>query len=467
MTSTAASPISIEDMPVEILAKILRATVGRALAVDSDSKAFPVPVYLTQITSRLRNVALDTPEIWQFLVTTCKIHELRSNSMVKQSYLDFLHWWSKRLGNRNRFCLQFHIDPVSPKEHTGWTALDGPTLHSILEFIARGRYLEIEDRTVMYLLKSVDQCAYYRDVPPALSAESINMEATRLRPSYREEHKTELSEVLRLFEMTALRRIVMNELRMRRAPLSSACRNMWGQLTHIKVTLVTHLEEWTTFIRSCTSVESAWITLKLQEHEDDGNNSVPPNTLPNLRELAMRIDCQFEVWEIFEAIHLPALKTLLLAAQPMSLDDLHTLADSTPSLERLRLAATFPVNERYRVRFPENSTALATHAPRLKRVMLDVPHVNEFDNALREYIDDMRSSGWLRGQTDTLRLDFYCAWMVDPANRWMEDLQQYLDMPENRMDNVRITLRAVAKAEGELFSDSPLWEMCHDLGAEF
>lgn len=122
MTSTTASPISIRDMPVEILAKILVSAVDRALTADP--KKFPL--YLTRITSRLRSVAFDTPEIWRFLVTTCNIYELRHDSMVKKSYIDFICWWSKRLGNRNQFSLRFRLDFVTPKEYTGWVSLGGP-----------------------------------------------------------------------------------------------------------------------------------------------------------------------------------------------------------------------------------------------------------------------------------------------------------------------------------------------------
>ena len=109
-SSSSSTMTSINDMPVEILANILVSTVTRALTGDE------TPLYLTRITSTLRNVALATPDLWQFLFTTCRIYSLRHDTLVPASYVHFLGWWSNRLGNRNQLALRFNVDFVTPKE---------------------------------------------------------------------------------------------------------------------------------------------------------------------------------------------------------------------------------------------------------------------------------------------------------------------------------------------------------------
>lgn len=467
MTSTTASPISIRDMPVEILAKILVSAVDRALTADP--KKFPL--YLTRITSRLRSVAFDTPEIWRFLVTTCNIYELRHDSMVKKSYIDFICWWSKRLGNRNQFSLRFRLDFVTPKEYTGWVSLGGPELRSVVDFIARARYLKIESRGIKFLLKTIEGSGYSAGLPVSC-VESIEITAPRGRTGSGSGYKADLSAALRLFKIPALRKLALSELRLRHVPSSNdspakvACETLWSQLTHIKVALVIDLGQWRRFILICTTLESAWINLKLPESTNDDANGLPVSTLPHLRELVIGIVCEFEVGNILESIYLPALKTLLFAGPPLPLDDFHRLVEITPSLERMRLATSFPVNESEIVGFPDKSTALATHAPHLKHLILDIPDNPEFETSLREYIDDMRRSGWLKRETGALRLDFYCA-LTQPTGQAMEDLQQYFDLPENRLESVRITLRRMRTIEDQKSSNSPFWDLWHDFGADF
>jgi hypothetical protein len=468
MTSTTASPISIHDMPVEILAKILVLTVDRAL--PADPKKFPV--YLTRITSRLRNVAMDTPEIWRFLTTTCRIYELAHDSLVNKPYMDFISWWSERLGNRNQFSLRFQVDFVTPKEYTGWVDLKGPTLRSLVDFIARARYLEIEGRGLKFLLKDSEGSAYSGGLPVSC-VESIEITATKDPADNGPGFKADLSVALRLFEIPALRKLVLSQLRLRHIPSSNdspskvPCEALWRQLTHIKVSLVISLPQWRRFIRNCTSVESAWINLKLRESPNDGADGLPVTTLPHLRELIMGVGCEFKVGDIFKPIYLPALKTLLFAGPPLSLDDFHRLVEVAPSLERMRLATSFPVDENKILGFPDKSAALANHAPRLKYLILDIPDNPEFETSLRGYVDNMRRSGWLNRQTGALRLDFYCVSTTQPINQAMEDIQQHLDLPENRLENVRMTLRRMVKMEGKKSSDTPFWDLWHDFGADF
>jgi hypothetical protein len=426
----------ISDMPFEILANILTSTVTRALTRDEN------PLYLTRITSTLRTVALATPELWQYLFTKCRIHS--DTLMVPASYIHFLGWWSDRIGNRNQLALRFDIDFVAHKEERRWVTLDRPILCSIVDFITRARYLEVESRGVKFLSESLQGSG----MSPVSRAQSMGMNGIA-------DDNAEMGEFLGLFRIPALRKLTLCDPTLR----DVAHQGIWSQLTHIRVSLVITLEQWRTFIRDCASLESAWVTLNLSRKSTSVKHPMHP--ISNLHELAIKVDS--DVGDIFNGIRLPALKTLLLAAPSLTLDGLHALLEATPLLERIRLSTIFPISDHEPwMEFPKESTSLAHHAPHLHHLMLDIPDI---PISLRHYVDGIGRSGWLKGPwvNGPLRFDFY--WLYGAAET-MRDLEQYLHSSGIEQVNTTVRERVETIAETNS-SDIPFWDLWYDLGAEF
>ena len=317
-------------------------------------------------------------------------------------------------------------------------------LRSIVDFIARARYLEVESRGVKFLRTNLQGSGVF----PVSRVESMGMNDFA---------DAEIGEFMGLFRIPALRKLALCDPTLRHV----AHQGLWSQLTHIRVSLAITLEQWRTFIRDCAAVKSAWITLNIGQSTSAKHST---HAIPNLHELAINV--AGDVGDIFDSIHLPALKTLLLAAPSLTLDGLHGLLESTPLLDRIRLSTIFPISDHEPwMDFPKKTGSLAHHAPYLYHLMLDVPNI---PISLRDYVDGMGRSGWLKGpwvNRPLLRVDFH--WLCR-EEEIMSDLEQYVHLPRDGLEQVNITVRARAETVETNSSDTiPFWDLWYDLGAEF
>ena len=529
-------------LPPEIISKIFVAVlditpIAKRLK-ETLRSASKMPMLLCHVSSFWRHIALTTPELWEHLCTFIPIYSVEEPNegtmeideiLVWKQDLEFLTWWSRNImPGRNAFALRLHLDHCSlsrtlsspDQESCAMTLFTAEDLPILLNLASRARYLDT-DSTFFPFFQEL--------IPPAFPNAEIYTIGTHF-PFLESFVLTEIEPYTKydlhfqripFHNMQALRKIYLTNLSLHdpigtgiaHPGVRDAFRMMWARLTHIHLTLRVTVACWQTFIRGCTSLESARLHLFLHDGLNDEvidndpdltlEDKAGPNfiCLPNIRELSFVIeyaDDEDDPGKLFDNLHLPSLKTLLLWCDVLTLKSFHRLLGATPNVEQIRLCSLFPAvsvddldasmkifSDGHYLYFPQldgkgNSRQvngrLAHYAPHLKKIMLDIPNTRQFKKSVRGYLRNMLRSGWLKGpwKKGPLRVEFYWIWLSERVGRWpvIQDLKQHLAEGTFRQgdgdcDNVDICVRVKYDLTNYQEEDVPFWQRWFRLAAEF
>lgn len=493
---------------------------------------------LCHVSSFWRHIALSTPELWEHLCAFIPIFSVEQSDqntmeideiLVWKRDLEFLAWWSRNLmSSRNAFALRLHLDHCSlsrtlssPDQEahamTLFTAEDLPTL---LNLACRARYLDT-DSTFFPLFQEL--------IPPAFPSGEIYpvgahfpfLESLVLTEKEKYTKYDRHFQRIPFHNMQALRKIYLTNLSLHdpigtditHPGVRDAFVMMWARLTHIHLTLRVTVTCWKTFIRGCTSLESARFHLFLHDGLNDEVMDTDPDLtledkagpnficLPKVRELSFVIeytDDEDDTGKLFDNLHLPSLKILLLWCDILTLKSFHRLLAATPNVEQIRLCSHFPAvalddldasteifGDEYYLQFPQldskgNSQQvtgrLVHYTPHLNKIMLDVPNTCQFKKSVRGYLQNMLRSGWLKGpwKNGPLRVEFYWIWLSERVIRWpvIQDLKQVLAegsfwQGDGDSENMDIRVRVKYDLTNYQEEDVPFWQRWFRLAAEF
>ena len=524
-------------LPHEITSKIFVAVIditpiAKRLneTLRSPSK---MPMLLCHVSSLWRDIALTTPELWEHLCAFIPIHmdEPDEDTMeideilVWKRDLDFLTWWSRNLmQGRNEFALRLHLDHrplprTSPSR--AMTLFAAEDISTILNLASRARYLDA-DSTLFPLFQQLIPSAFPNGELSTVEAHFPFLESLVL--TEKESHTKYDHQFQRIpfHNMHALRKICLTNLSLydpigaeiARHGVQDAFCMMWARLTHIQLTLRVTVASWQTFIRGCTSLQSARIHLFVQDGFTDEDMDTEPDLtfednsdptficLPNFYELSLVVEHadDDDTGKLLQNLHLPSLRTLLLWCNFLTLKSFHRLLSATPNVEQIRICSLFPavsvddsdpytelfgVENGYYLHFPQldssgqmKSTSLVHYTPRLKKIMLEVPNTRQFKKSVREYVRNMDRSGWLKGpwKNGPLHVEFYWIWLSERVHRWpvIQDLKRYLaegTLRWNEDENVQdMDIRVRVKYDQTNYEedeDVPLWQRWFRLEGDF
>ena len=498
-----------------------------------------MPMLLCHVSSFWRHIAFTTPELWEHLCAFVPIYNIDESDQETQEIdeilvwkhdIEFLTWWSRQLmQGRNAFALRLHLDhrflskTSSSPAKTLFAAKNMPTL---LNLASRARYLDTDSTFFPFFQELIPIASPDGEIYTVGSnfpfLESLVLTEKESYTKY--DHQFQQ---IPFNKMPALRRICLTNLSLH-DPIGIdithpghryAFAVMWARLTHVHLTLQVTVATWQTFIRECTSLESARFHIFLHDSSyDEDMDTIEPHLiledkagpdficLPNIRELSFTVeytDNDSDTGKLLDNLHLPSLKTLLMWCNIMTLKSFHRLLGAAPNVEQIRLCSLFPavgvddsgsstelfdVDHGYYLHFPllrmdgkgssqqVNTERLGHYTPHLKKIMLDVPNTPQFKRSVRGYLQNMLRSGWLKGpwKNGPLHVEFYWIWLSERVDQWpvIQDLKRSLAdrtfWPWNE-DSENVDIRARVKYDLTNYEeeDVPLWQRWFRLEAEF
>jgi hypothetical protein len=526
----------------EIISKIFVAVIditpiAKRLAetLRSTSK---MPMLLCHVSSFWRHIAFTTPELWEHLCAFVPIYSIDESDqetmeidqiLVWKHDIEFLAWWSRKLmQGRNAFAMRLHLDHRSLSQTSSSPAItlfaeeDMPTL---LNLASRARYLDT-DSTFFPFFQELIPIAFPDGEIYTVGSHFHFLESLVFTEKESYTKYDRQFQRIPFHNMQALRRICLINLSLHdpigthitHPGVRDAFSMMWARLTHVHLTLRVTVATWQTFIRGCTSLESARFHIFLHDGLGDEDMDIESDLiledkagpdficLPNIRELSFIIeytDNEDETGKLFGNLHLPSLKTLLLWCNVMTLKSFHRLLGATPNVEQIRLCSLFPavavddsdsstelfdIDHGYYLHFPHlrvddkgsshqvNIGHLGHYAPHLKKIMLDVPNTRQFKRSIRGYLQNMLCSGWLKGpwKNGPLHVEFYWIWLSERIDQWpvIQDLKRSLadrTFWPGTEDSENLDIRARVKYDLTNYEeeDVPLWQRWFRLEAEF
>ena len=497
-------PGPINRVPSEILSKVFVLAALSDLTPMSDgttTSSTYFPMVLCHVSSDWRQIAFSTPQLWKnlsirvFLFGT--LHETSPGTLdldkllVKQRSIEFLTWWAAKIRDNNAFALRIELIWQKSAEfydggHGGKIITLGETgVSTLLGLVCRAHYLHLQNysQSFSYLTRYSDGAS----LAPTIFFPSIE---SLVFQGYSYSNSDDDFQNLPFHLMPALRKLRLGNVELF-DPLGSgiSCpdirtnlQNMWGRLTHLNLRIKATLMGWNNFIGTCIALESARIGVMLSTSPDDENSSSlrgSMRTLSHLREFCLDV---FDPYEnhteanIFQDLHFPGLKTLVLHTRVLSRRLLHLLMQATPSLERLHIYTRFPavLNERGQLIWESGDISeghLKEHAPHLKQLLIDIPPADEYKSPLTEYAQSIVRSGWLQGPWKNGPLFLELLWLSRWDNRPLEirQLERFLDSQIEAHGSVDISVKEINTSVFDLKVDLvvPLWDAWFDTDANF
>jgi hypothetical protein len=294
-------------LPPEIISKIFVAVlditpIAKRLkeTLRSVSK---MPMLLCHVSSFWRRVALTTPELWEHLCAFIPVFSIEEPDQVTMEIdeilvwkrdLEFLTWWSRNLlPGRNAFALRLHLDHYSlsrtlsspDQESAAMTLFTAEDLPTLLNLASRARYLDT-DCTFFPFFQDLIPPAFPNGEIYTVGAHFPFLESLVLIEKEPYTKYDRHFHRIPFHNMPALRKIYLTNLSLHdpigrditHPGVRDAFGMMWARLTHIHLTLRVTVTCWQTFIRGCTSLESARLHLFLH----DGLNDEVMDTEPEL-----------------------------------------------------------------------------------------------------------------------------------------------------------------------------------------
>ncbi|KIM35943.1 hypothetical protein M413DRAFT_428143 [Hebeloma cylindrosporum] len=523
--------------PPEIISKIFVAVleitpISKRIEVTLRSSS-KMPMLLCHVSSSWRQIAFTTPELWEHVCAFIPVYVLVDSNddrmqtdqfWVSRKDLEFLDWWSANLmQGRNAFSLRLHLHHFSlPRacKSGAITLLTTEDMTALLKLAGRARYMDVDSSFFPFsedlLLTARPNGETYIGGAYFFFLESLVITEGGSYKKYDRPFQR-----IPFHSMQALRKMCLTNLSLHdplgmniaQPGVRHAFGMMWARLTHVQLNLHLTVATWQTFIRGCTSLESGRLRLFLldgegmdTDHDLTLEDQSGPNytSLPNIRELSITIevaDEESDIGKLFDNLHLPSLKTLLVWCNFLTIKSFHRLLNATPNVERIRLSSLFPavndsdepmelsdpeVDGGYYLHFPEigekkgrsgqANGRLVHYVPHLKKIMLDVPNTRQFKTSVRGYLDNMVRSGWLKGPWKNGRpqVEFYWIWLPDRLDRWpvIQDLKRCLadgvvGIGDKNAESMDIRARVKYDLTNYDEEEAPLWKRWFRLEAEF
>lgn len=414
-----AAPAAIQKLPYELISEII-------LLVGTEFERFSI---FCRLSRALRDVALDTPGLWNSLSTTCDINIQPSLAVhIDPSYIEYLYFWTERVKNRSDFALQFEVDICNKKKEKIWIELEDNSKAKIFKLISCARRLITSGTGLCFLAR------WFRSETPWL-LESIVFNPTNClsqRARYLLDGAPGIEPLLCAFNLPSLRQCRISDAMT--CPISyQTDLKTWSQLTHIDITLRTTLSDWRTFVVALRFLQSASLKIDLhQEEDEDGGTKLHDSiqhTIADLGELWLQISCWWDpavVGSVLDGIHLPNLKTLIVESPRLTIDSLHRLLRNKRLVERIRVCSMFPTvaADTDLLAFPSTGESLMEYAPRLTRLVISLPDLDYLQQSATEYVDSIRQSRWLKGRNEQMQI--VLPWLTTLTQAKVDNLQQHL-----------------------------------------
>ena len=449
-SSSLGPPILFEKLPLEILRKIL----PLAASLSPCREAFVIG--LCWVTHRLRFAAFSLPELWDHLSIVCTVY---GGGHIQEAELDKMRWWATILFfHRNRdfhFGLRFEFRYPSKYVHSNIRSLDATKLQIIFSLLGHAKHLDTDTLGLEFLRTT---SAGKPPFPlPLLKGIQVQQSYFGWRDPWAEGAVCNLVET---FIISGIRS--MNLCGYRLPCTNSVHFEFWSKLTHVSATFHTTLLNWKHFLRACSSLQGARITLCLL-----GKIPALPiptdrvTAAPNLKEIDLNFDyMRPEAYHVFDGMQLPVLDTLIFRAQRATLAGAHRLLRATPALERFQIHCSyFPDTgeQDYPGRFPVTDLRLVKAAPLLKHILISVYSLPNFKISHATYVQQLEHSGWLAGRWENgpLHVDFYFETLPWDLEEWgVESFHELLSWPTGGYHFGEVVMGVRPR--------SPLWVFCHD-----
>jgi len=497
-------PGPINRMPPEILSKVFVEAAHSELTpmLNGTSTASTYfPMVLCHVSFHWRQIAFSTPQLWDNLSTRVVLYGSPydilprtfdfDKLLVKRRTIEFLTWWAANIRDTNTFSLRIELtwrngsQPRSGNE----IVLGKAGLSTIFNLICRARYLHMQNycRALPYLRHHEAHPTNGTMVPTMFfpSLESLVVQGGDISDVDFQRIPFHLMPALRKLRIGSPE--LSNALGLRIAhptlDVRATLKNMWGRLTHLHLRIRTSLAVWKEFIGTCISLENARIVLILSASVDDdilSNTGCAMQTLPNLRELFLNVFDQYEQYTtapLFQGLHFPGLKTLVLATRVLSRGLLHLLLQATPSLERLHIDTRFSavLNSLGWLSWESDNVSLASeghlddYVPHLKQLLIDIPPSSEYQGLLLEYARSIVGRGWLKGPWKNGPLSVELLWSSKFDNRSLEVQQLKRFLREVHSEDMDMSVREIDTSPFLLDVDLvvPLWDAWFDTDANF
>jgi hypothetical protein len=444
------TPATIQNIPNELLANIIQ-------LVGTENKRFSI---FCRLSLALRNVALNTPGLWNNLSTTCYV-DIRPSLVVyvEPWYIEYLTWWSDRVKDGNNFSLTFNVEICIKTKNKRWTKLKNEIKANIFNLVSRARFLKTNGTGLGFLA-----CWFRSETPWPLESIVFSSE-----PCSRKilDGAPGIEPFLWAFDLPALRKYSVRD----RIPCPIHYElelQTWGQLTHIDIKLRTTLSDWRTFIVTLRPLQSARIKMDLcRGDEDDGTkpNDNIQHTIADLEELWLEVSCYWDppiVGSVLDGIHLPNLKTFIVDSPRLTIDSLHRLLRNKRLVERIRVSAMFPTvtTNTNLLAFPSNGESLMEYAPNLTRLAIAIPDLDNLSGSVTEYVDSMRQSRWLKGRNEPMQT--VLPWSTASTQERINNLERHLSL--HGIGDVVIKSGWLPYREG---SDVSRWDHVVDFESQF
>jgi hypothetical protein len=439
-----------EKLPLEILRKIL------PLAASLSQFQEDFVIGLCGVTHRLRFAALSVPELWDRLDIVCTVY---GGAHIQESQLNKMRWWATILFfHRNRhFHSSFRFEFRYPSQYarSNIHRIDAAKLEIIFSLVGCAELLET-DTLGLEFLRTITTGKRPFSLP-LLKGILVRKTCLGFRDPWAEKA---VQNLVSTFNVPAIRNIGLCGYQLSR--INSIQSEFWSKFTHVSATFHTTLVNWRHFLRACSSLQGARITLCLLS--DIVSLFTPTDRViaaPNLEEIDLNFGyTRTDVYNVFDGIELPVLHTLIFRAQRATVQGTHRLLQATPALERFQIDCNYFPNtgtEDSLGQFPVTDLRLVKVAPLLKHILIGMSNLYRFRLFHATYIQQLEHSGWLQGRWKNGPLCVHFYWESTPwdSEEWgMETLHEFLSWPIGgyHFGEVVIAVRDC----------SPLWVSCHD-----
>ncbi|KDR76657.1 hypothetical protein GALMADRAFT_1328554 [Galerina marginata CBS 339.88] len=390
--------IPIQDLPLDILQEIFTCCLPPDSMTHRQPDTKVAPMILCHICAYWRAVALGIPRLWTDLFHVLRIYAVVPNRMllsegIHQGDLEFLRWWKLQLGRvhpRLRLIVQWM------KGNPGFKV--GKSDESLLSLVSTARHLDID----------IDfACALRTHFGGNLPDSIVKADTFFLRQGSRGFRETSYKfsfnmsydpSLIPFPTEPLLRRILLDSIFFKNLDLGAV---VWSQLTRI-ILLDTGLSTpaWFAMIRECLNLESAIFHIRGLGYNEPPQDDPSTCTLPRLQQLVLKWDPANFPQPLFKNLHLPELTRLRLTSG-LTVQELHELLNSTPSVQELHLSYSMPADPDFKSRglipgTSSNVEQLTAYVPNLEHLVIQVHFTwNKEYEDVRHLINILSTTPWL------------------------------------------------------------------------
>ncbi|KDR69365.1 hypothetical protein GALMADRAFT_160408 [Galerina marginata CBS 339.88] len=431
-------------LPPEVLGEIFFRSLPAHPMVHRQPDVTVAPMLLCHVCSYWRAVAVGMQQLWENLFYSLSVYppgpakNLSLDQNIRPDDLKFLRWWRRKLGNKSvnlRFVVRWFKDYPEDWGEKGDT-------ESFMRLILSARSLDVDKGFA---------CALRMHLGTGFLSSTSKTSTFFLR-----EGSGGFRGVLRNFPQDIpfgprltpfstthpVRRIFLEAMTIKERNVAEI---QWTHLTHaILMNVAISTQAWFLVTGECVHLESA--IFHIQGCTEPGHVGDAPNrTLPRLRRLVVKWDPSEFKQPIFQNLYLPALTGLRLHSC-LSINELHQLLKSTPSVKELHLSYRIPADpDHYSKRglLPSPGSGIdpiLSCIPALEHLVLQInPFWNKEYREIDNLVDILGTTPWLelgRRGNPIKRVELTAEYW-----EWMKKMIEGAEKFRNHIEGVNIVIR--------------------------